>query len=268
MALNRYTQFPLKYFKDGDSIERQADHRSEGVVDTVSKREDGTKPVQASIDRSNQLPTSWTGGNDHENNGSNLAVSNTARPSTPPGADSVNNTHSGIEAAPTSSAPHSTSDSAGNKISNDASESAQPCLQRQRGTVWAAYSSRCELDLHKPVDIAVSRTEPSKMVMVRRPAVDMNTKKREMVALLMQQPNFAACWEVFDAVPTPFWVCEYSIVTLEHVCALPTFPTVMEVTAIAGQVRQDRYPFDASLTRHSFSMPSSFWTVIDWHTPS
>jgi len=73
-----------------------------------------------------------------------------------------------------------------------------------------------------------------------------------MVALLMQQPNFAACWEMFDAVPTPFWVCDYSIVTLEHVCALPTFPTVMEVTAIAGQVRQDRYPFDASLTRHSF----------------
>jgi hypothetical protein len=90
--------------------------------------------------------------------------------------------------------------------------------------------------LNGKVDIAVPRASTPKLVVIRRAATsDFNRQANELLQI-MKQPYFAKCFEVFGSVSSPYFVCEYLSLTLGHLLAVPTFPTEVEVRAIAGQV--------------------------------
>jgi hypothetical protein len=112
----------------------------------------------------------------------------------------------------------------------------QRYMQHRRGSVWAQYKQCFELELNGKVDIAVPRASTPKLVVIRRAATsDFNRQANELLQI-MKQPYFAKCFEVFGSVSSPYFVCEYLSLTLGHLLAVPTFPTEVEVRAIAGQV--------------------------------
>jgi hypothetical protein len=137
----------------------------------------------------------------------------------------------------TSFGSHVTNWASARRVSRYSPADSLQYLQHRRGSIWAEYKRCFELELNGKVDVAVPRSTSQKLFVVRRAATSNLNRQLHMLVQLMAQPYFAKCFQVFGSVSSPYFVCEYLNLTLGHILGLPTFPTEVEVAAIAGQVR-------------------------------